>query len=93
MSTALLTITTTTIIFCRRRVFSVAVVIVQLPQAPDDDELTLCVEGGRVSHSWCYLLSLWWVGAQMEVVVGGHAGQSQEVFVACQRMPEHFLSA
>ena len=29
----------------------------------------------------------------MEVLVGKHAGQSQEELVVCQEMPEHFLSA
>ena len=31
--------------------------------------------------------------AEMEVVGGRLAGKSQEVLIACQEMPEHFLSA
>ena len=33
------------------------------------------------------------VGAGVEVVVGRHAGHSQEGLGACQQLPEHFLSA
>ena len=32
------------------------------------------------------------VGSGMELVVGRHAGQSQEGLVVCREMPEHFLS-
>ena len=35
---------------------------------------------------------LGWVWAGMEVMVGRHAGQSQDGLVACQEMPEHFPS-
>ena len=41
------------------------------------------MEGGPVSHSWCMCVVSHgyggWVEAGMEVVVGKHAGQSQQV--------------
>ena len=40
---------------------------------------------GVVSHSYDGL-----GGVDMEVVVGEHAGRSQEVLVACREMAEHF---
>ena len=54
------------------------------------------MEGGRIIHIWCTgvdghtyaRLS----GAGMEVVVGRHAGQSQEGLVACRETPEHIPS-
>ena len=39
------------------------------------------MEGGRVSHSWCIcvvvMAMVGWMGAEMELVFGRHAGQSQ----------------
>ena len=33
-----------------------------------------------------------WVGAEMEVVDGAYAGQSQDGLVICREIPEHFPS-
>ena len=42
------------------------------------EALEFCVEGGRVSHSWCMcVVSHGYCRAGMEVVDGMHAGQSQ----------------
>ena len=32
-----------------------------------------------------------WVWAEMDLVVGRHAGQSQQELAACPEMPEHFV--
>ena len=58
------------------------------------EALELRVLGGRVSHSWCMGAVCHgyggWVGAEMDVVDGIHAGKMG--LFACQKMPEHFSS-
>ena len=55
------------------------------------------MESGRVNHSWCMgVVSHSYGGlggSREEVVVGRHAGQSQDGYVVRREMPEHVPTA